>query len=157
VRVYYDKNGRPRGYSMSGKENLFWNHSVIGFFVWAAIMLVLSPFLITGAVMRSKLEPGLKLLCIAALWGALILVGVLAGNSASSTSPDSNASSDAKLGATNTSSDIITWPTGTSTDTMCQNHQGFQEYSFMGYAICNDGTEHGYDNGQGGHNPVQGP
>ncbi len=61
---------------MSGKENLFWNYSVIGFFVWAAIMLVLSPFLITGAVMRSKLEPGLKLLCIAALWGALILVGV---------------------------------------------------------------------------------
>jgi hypothetical protein len=79
VRIYYDKNGRPRGYSRSLLGTWFWNGSLIGLFIQFCLAVFLLPlYWFPRAVWRSGLAPAAKLMVIAGVWGALILVGVLA-------------------------------------------------------------------------------
>jgi hypothetical protein len=78
MRVYYDRDGRPRGYSQSLGEAWFWNGSLIGLFLQLCLAVFLLPlYWFPRAVWRSRLTPPAKLLVIGGVWGALILIGVL--------------------------------------------------------------------------------
>jgi hypothetical protein len=79
VRIYYDRNGRPRGYSRSFAEAWFWNGSLIGLFIQFCLAVFLIPlYWFPRAVWHSRLTPAAKVAVIGAVWGGLVLVGVIA-------------------------------------------------------------------------------
>jgi hypothetical protein len=80
VRFYFDRNGRPSGHSINGREAWFWYGSTIGLFIQFCLAVVLVPlYFFPRAVLRSGLRPGAKLLVIAGVWGTLAVIGISFG------------------------------------------------------------------------------
>lgn len=80
MRIYYDGRGYPSGYSRSGTEELVWNYSVIGAFLsFCGAVILLPVYYFPRAVWRTKLATAIKVAIIGACWGALFLLGTLAG------------------------------------------------------------------------------
>jgi hypothetical protein len=78
VRIYYDRNGRPRGYSRGLLGTWFWHGSLIGLFIQFCLAVFLIPlYYFPRAVWRARLPPVAKLAIIGGVWGAPLLVGMI--------------------------------------------------------------------------------
>lgn len=75
MRVHYDRVGCARGYSMNGREWLFWNNSFAGLLVWAFFALLALPLVAMGALWRSRLPLLAKLAITVGVVAATVAIG----------------------------------------------------------------------------------
>lgn len=78
-RIYRDRQGKVAGESHGFLLELAsWTPTgfTIWAFLWLIMMIVLAPFLITGFIWRSNLNPLVKAGLIAMVWGAVIALFV---------------------------------------------------------------------------------
>jgi hypothetical protein len=76
MRTYYDRRGRARGYSLSGKEALVAD-SLLGFCIWATFFLIALPFRIFGWILTSPSVKNEWRVLIAGAYATVLIVAVV--------------------------------------------------------------------------------